>query len=360
MRRTPQARMGLPLALARLSLPLALAWALAGAGAQAAPPDTGTGPPAPPTRALGPERLQVQPGAALALFSSAPLAQAHPAVREVLVVLHGHGGNAKTYFDIGRQAAGLAQADPASTLVIAPQFPTAADLAAGAERASVLRWRASGWESGGAAAAPARITAFAALDALMRQLANPALFPALERVVIAGHSGGAQLAQRYAIGGSADALLAGRHVALRYVVANASSYAWFHSERPQADVARACPDTERWKYGMQGRPAPLDRLDPGSLEQAYAQRDVVYLFGGQDTDPNHPALDKRCAAEAQGNNRLARGQAFLAALRQAQGAATHRAAVVPGVGHDAKRMFTSACGLAALFDRAGCPALTRP
>jgi hypothetical protein len=37
------------------------------------------------------------------------------------------------------------------------------------------------------------------------------------------------------------------------------------------------------------------------------------------------------------------------------GTLAQRIALVPGVGHHGGAMFGSACGLAALFDRHGCP-----
>jgi hypothetical protein len=82
---------------------------------------------------------------------------------------------------------------------------------------------------------------------------------------------------------------------------------------------------------------------------------VIYLLGTADTDPNHPALDKSCMAEAQGPNRYARGHAYFAALQNRYGTALRQAVYdVPGIGHDGDAMLTSACGLAALFDLPGC------
>ena len=87
-----------------------------------------------------------------------------------------------------------------------------------------------------------------------------------------------------------------------------------------------------------------------AIEQAYAARSVTYLWGGADTDPNHPALDKSCAAEAQGPYRLARGEAYFAYLKARHPTLAQVSAVVPGVGHNEAAMFGSAAGLAALFD----------
>ena len=79
-------------------------------------------------------------------------------------------------------------------------------------------------------------------------------------------------------------------------------------------------------------------------------RDITYLLGQQDTDPNHPALDKSCAAETQGAYRLIRGHNYFDYLvrRHPQGL-LQRLVEVPGVGHDGDRMFTSPEGQAAVF-----------
>ena len=79
----------------------------------------------------------------------------------------------------------------------------------------------------------------------------------------------------------------------------------------------------------------------------------LYLSGlmvTKDTDPNHPALDKSCEAEAQGAFRLERGKNYFEYLtqRHPQGR-NQRLVEVPGVGHNGEQMFTSPEGQKALF-----------
>ena len=93
-----------------------------------------------------------------------------------------------------------------------------------------------------------------------------------------------------------------------------------------------------------------------AYQARYAGRDVVYVLGTDDVDPNHPLLDKSCMGEAQGPYHYARGHRYVAQMQARLAASfTHRLYDVPGVGHQAGRMFGSARGLAALFDTAGCP-----
>src|SRR6185369_1499814 len=116
-------------------------------------------------------------------------------------------------------------------------------------------------------------------------------------VVVAGHSGGGQVVQRYAIAGDGEAALARETIGVRYVIANPSSYAYFSAERPVPSIAASCPRFNDWKYGMELRPAHLAAISPGDLEQRYVSRQVIYLLGTRDTNPDHPALDKSCMAE---------------------------------------------------------------
>jgi pimeloyl-ACP methyl ester carboxylesterase len=151
---------------------------------------------------------------------------------------------------------------------------------------------------------PTPVSSFDVLDAILARLADRQLFPNLKQVVAAGHSGGAQVVQRYAIAGKGEAALARADVAVRYVVANPSSYAYFSDERPQPSIAASCPDYNRWKYGMEARPAYLAGPTAAALEQAYVTRSVIYLLGTLDTNPDHPALDKTCMAKASAGSPL--------------------------------------------------------
>ena len=86
----------------------------------------------------------------------------------------------------------------------------------------------------------------------------------------------------------------------------------------------------------------------------YAARDVTYLLGGADNNPEHRLLDKTCGAEAQGSTRLARGTAYLQyeflLASRGKPVTLHRAGYeVRGVGHDGKNMFGSECGAQVLL-----------
>ncbi|MBN8889785.1 MAG: hypothetical protein ABS99_10470 [Acetobacteraceae bacterium SCN 69-10] len=330
-----------------MRLPLLIAAMLAMPAALAAQPA-----PLPPGRISVPGP---QGGSGLApVYLSADWTAPQPGVTRAVIVMHGLARNADTYFAAGlaaRQAAGPAGA---ATLVIAPRILGAQDVVELHAPADMLRWRHGNWAGGAAATAPVPASSFAVFDAIIARLADRALFPALREIVVAGHSAGGQVVQRYAAVAPDNPALAREGIGLRYVVANPSTYVYFTPARPWPTAA--CPGYNAWKYGFASRLPAYVQGDPASLERRYRGRDVTYLLGTLDTDPNHPALDKSCAAEAEGPSRYTRGHAYFAALQaDAGGPLAQRLFDVPGVGHNGHRMFTSPCGLAALFETPGCP-----
>ena len=111
-----------------------------------------------------------------------------------------------------------------------------------------------------------------------------------------------------------------------------------------------CAGVDMWKYGIHEPPRYASSAAFEALEQRYVRSDVIYLLGEADCDPQHQALDRSCAANAQGPHRLARGLAYVAYLRTRHPQLGHRCWQVPGVGHNGEAMFNSAEGLLALFD----------
>ena len=305
-----------------------------------------------PVKAIADQRLPVPGGGMLPLYVSEDWSRPQPKVERAVIVLHGLLRNADVYFHSALKAQAAAGDAGATALMIAPQFLAEGDVEAFHLPPETLRWTWTSWQGGEPAKGPAPTSSFAALDAILVHLADRTLFPNLRQVVVAGHSGGGQVVQRYAIAAKGEAALTAAGISVRYVVANPSSYAYFSATRPEPAIASACPGFNAWKYGMDNRPPYLASTTPQALEQTYVGRRVIYLLGTADIDPNHPALDKSCMAEAQGPYRLARGEAYVATMRQRDnGLPRHSLWHVDGVGHNGDAMLTSACGLAAIFDK---------
>jgi pimeloyl-ACP methyl ester carboxylesterase len=310
-----------------------------------------------PVKALGDARIPVGGRGTAVLYVSADWSKPQPDISRAVIILHGRLRNADVYFKSAEHAQAAAGDAGHSALMIVPQFLAEVDVDAFHLPADTLRWSLEGWEGGEPALAPAPVSSFEVLDAILARLADRTLFPKLATVVVAGHSGGGQVAQRYATATRGEAALRQAGIAVRYVVANPSSYAYFSPDRPQPAIAAACPGYNEWKYGMEKLPPYLAEQSPAALEKAYVARRVIYLLGTADTNPNHPALDKSCKGEAEGPYRYARGHAYADYMKaRDQGTPNHSVWDVPGVGHNGDKMLTSACGLAALFDLPGCAA----
>ena len=277
-------------------------------------------------------------------------------------------GQQRSDLHSGERTVRLASSAAQNTISITPQFLIAEDVAAHQLPDATLRWGASDWKTGFNAKAPAPVSSFAVVDTIIEHLLDRKIFPALELIVVAGHSAGGQYVQRYALLGQGSALTDKAGVQVRYVVANTSSYAYSDDMRPTVDGkfaafdAGKCDRVSRWPYGMNANlPAYVHKpIDAQSMTKEFLQRDVIYLLGEEDKDPKHPDLDKTCAAEAQGESRLVRGRLYFAYAEHfdPEHRMKQRLFVVPGVGHGADGMYASSCGLAALYDEGSCSTAT--
>jgi len=279
-------------------------------------------------------------GGALVVGVSPPPAS----IQRVLIIVHGRLRNAETYLHSAEKAVTEA-GQQATTLVIAPQFLNQQDVARHQLPNDLLRWQGNDWMAGGLSTGPTSLSSFQVLDDIVARVNDRQQFPEVKDIVIAGHSGGAQVVQRYAL------LAHGQYrISPRFVIANPSSYAYLDAQRPMAFDAASCPNFNSWKYGLQNLPAYAGGQTPAQLEEQYIKRDIVYLLGQQDINPEHPALDKSCEAQTQGPYRLLRGHFFFDYLtRRHPVGLNQRLIEVPGVGHDGDGMFNSVEGRRALF-----------
>jgi pimeloyl-ACP methyl ester carboxylesterase len=297
--------------------------------------------------------VPVVEAAGIPVYALWPVGAPSDRITRVVFVIHGQKRNAGPYFRRMVRAAEKADALD-STQVIAPRFMIASDGPA----EGVLHWaRGSDWKEGSKSDVTrgTSMSSFAVLDRLRARLSQRDLYPNLTQVVIAGHSAGGQVAQRYALGTRASPAEQGP--GLRFVVANPSSYMYLDARRPDGNggyaVARGTPGCliNGYKYGAEGRNAYMARAPLADMIRRYRSRDVVYLLGAKDNDPASSSLDKRCPAMAQGPHRLARGRNFMAYLERFFSPHNHRLRIVPGVAHSSSRIFRSEAGIGVLFRR---------
>jgi pimeloyl-ACP methyl ester carboxylesterase len=351
-------------------LSLAVAVAVAGCGGS-----SGTSPPTPGVACTSTEpcdRWDTGAGT-VPYFRNLPLLAGSDAVTTAIVVIH--GANLKADFSYSNmmsaaQAAGVG----AETLVVAPYFQVPAgvdcDGATASPAPADLVWSCGDWKDGGQAANGAA-TSYDVVDAIVEAIAAPGRFPALERIVIAGHSAGGQFTTRYAaLSHTPSAARA------RYVVANPSSYLYFDDARatsastcdatgctggfasPYFDVAD-CPAYDQFPYGLEnpygyavGAASPVATL---------LGRDVTFLAGDLDVLANATGtdMDTSCSANAQGIDRRTRALEYWTYLRERYGS-TAPLTVVPGCEHSESCMFGSAEAAIALFGTSAAPDAASP
>ncbi len=294
--------------------------------------------------------------AALPVYTSVDWNVPHPELTRAVLIFHGLLRNADVYFESGLQAQSAAGKEGRKAIVVSPQFLTDYDIKAHNLPAMTLGFGPDSWAGGENAITPGPVSGFAGIDAVLAHLADRTLFPNINTVIVAGFSAGGQVVQRYAVAGEGEAALTKAGIATHYVVSDPSSYLYFDPARP--DPKPSCKTQNSWKYGFDADVPPYVTATPAALEARYVTRSVVYLVGGDDTDPNHPVLDKSCAGEAQGPHRFARAHAYFSMIQQRHPTGINQMLIdVPGIAHEGGKMFNTTCGLAVLFGTKGCAAL---
>ena len=288
------------------------------------------------------------------VYRTYPLNEKNERITRALVMVHGAGRDADNYF---RTAVGAAFFGNAldDTIIVAPRLASndgrgCKDTLADHETS----WNCSSWRSGGPALSDDQVTSFDFIDDILRKLARKDVFPNLKAIVVAGHSAGGQYVTRYEMANKVHDQLG---VAITYVVANPSSYAYPDAMRPNPDGhdfqvfhdSRNCTTYDRWPYGLEDRSGYTANMSDELLKKQLASRSVTYLLGEIDILPLG-GFDSSCPAMAQGPTRLARGQAFGKFVDEKYGA-HHKTIIVPLCGHNARCMFTAEPALGILFPR---------
>jgi pimeloyl-ACP methyl ester carboxylesterase len=305
-------------------------------------------------------------------YATYPLDQANPRIRRALIMVHGTLRNADHYFTTATGAAFLAGA-LGDTLVIAPAFRSAAPHCGDKLEPHEVSWSCTGdsWRSGGAAVSDPNLASFDFVDALLTRLADKRLFPNLKAVVVAGHSAGGQFVSRYEMANRVHDKLG---IAISYVVANPSSYAWPAAVRPElsgdaAPEAAALgwrsetPHTaftygafdgtkvetyDVWPYGLEGRTGGYTaRTSDDQLRRQLAARPTTYLLSQVDVLPLG-GFDDAPQAMAQGATRRARGEAFVKYVNEKLGGSA-KVLIVPECGHNDRCVYTTDAVLPVIF-----------
>lgn len=312
------------------------------------------------------------------LYANRPLERTDRKITRILIVVHGAGRNADDYFR-SAMAAGFLSSALDDTLVIAPRFSASAggcndEGVAGDE----LSWTCDSWKFGEAALSDAAADSFQVMDRLVATALDKRHFPNAARLVLVGHSAGAQFVSRYAAANEIDESL---RIRPTYVAANASSYAYLDEYRPlrtedltrqtsvlpagedgrlapqltKVENARGCAGFNAWPYGVVGRKGYAARIDADRMKHNLAARDLVLLAGQLDNIPLS-GFDSSCPAAFQGDSRYDRALSFDRYIRDHLNGRS-RFFVIPLCGHNERCMFTAPIAIPLLFP--GAPDETR-
>ena len=306
------------------------------------------------------------------VYRTYPLEVRNEAITRVFVLIHGAGRDADNYFRTATAAAFLGGALD-NTLVISPRM--ASNDGTGCRDAlgeNEISWHCNTWRSGGPSLTHPSVTSFDFVDEILRKVARRNVFPNLKAIVVAGHSAGGQVVNRYEMTNQVDDSLG---VPVTYVVSNPSSYAYPDDARPTsaawsltanapgyvpqtpADAptfrplgdARNCATYDQWPFGLNNRSGYSAKQADDQIRKQMASRPTTVLLGELDILPLG-GFDGSCPAMAQGPTRLARGQAFARRVNEKFGA-KHTVTVVPLCGHNARCMFTSEAALPLIFPK---------
>ncbi|MEO8501332.1 MAG: alpha/beta fold hydrolase [Vicinamibacteria bacterium] len=321
------------------------------------------------------------------VYRSYPLDTRNDAITRVFILIHGAGRNdgtwirgpisnrnADNYFQSAMAAAFLGGALD-NTLVIAPRL--ASNDGSGCQDLlgpNEISYHCNTWRSGGPSLTSPTVTSFDFIDEILRKVAKKTVFPNLKAIVVAGHSAGGQVVNRYEMTNQVHDSLG---VSVTYVVSNPSSYAYPDAARPTIAAwsltanppgyipetpsdtpafrvpgeGRSCTTYDQWPAGLNDRKGYSAKQTDEQIRRQLSSRPTIYLLGELDILPLG-GFDGSCPAMAQGPTRLARGQAFAKYANEKFGA-KHTVMIVPLCGHNARCIFTSDAALPLIFPKDG-------
>lgn len=237
------------------------------------------------------------------------------------------------------------------TIIISPLGLIKEDKEAGAvSNGNWAVYKNSFWSAGGHTMSPKLknpVSYFTMLDKMVDMLLDKSRFPNIDKVVIAGHSLGAQAVQRYAVirkynGNQEDSLL--------WWIGNPGSWTWLTDKRPT--YWPKCPELmNSWPYGLNESSLPdyHENANAGDLVNRFRGRTVQIALALDDNG----AGNTHCQAYYQGANHLDRGSHFVKSLSNMDGGLPSGFEVnyVAHVAHQDYPMFATSRSLDFIFGK---------
>ncbi len=305
----------------------------------------------------------------LSYYGNQAIGTSMPGIKRIVVVQHGVNRDAKTTFTDTNAGLLNSGANTSEILLIAPKLYNNTDSVPSGNP----YWNSSDWLSGYNALSTPHVSSFTVIDDLLKKINDATVFPNVTQVVMAGHSAGAQMYQRYAAFNDVYETMRPQ-ISLKYAFANAGTYMYFSTDRPTGSAAdgatafstftgqASCANYNDYKYGLGNFPASTftypHSMTPDALFTRFAGRNASFFQGTADTlNYNESAtLDSDCAAVLSGDYRFARGITNIRYERYNAAklgkALNHTAQRVEGVSHNEGNMWGSVCASTLLFGQA--------
>lgn len=302
-------------------------------------------------------------GKYVAFYRNYALDKPNARIERAMIIIHGAGRNADDYFHTGMASAFLAGALD-NTLIISPRYAGNNGRACKDPlAANEIAWDCGNWKNGFEALNQKGVFSYDVLDALLKKIADPAVFPNLKGIVVSGHSAGGQITNRYSATNRVHDTL---RVPVRYVVSNPSSYVYIDANRPplnfHCDTKGNCEEEFRafsdrsncttyneWMHGLDGLKGYAALSTADQIRKQLLERPVTYLMSELDTLPI-AGFDSSCISMAQGPSRFDRAKAYFAHMKK-NNAKDHTFIPVPLCGHNARCVWTSDLALPVLFPK---------
>ena len=291
----------------------------------------------------------------LRVFSNHNLATGSSTTRNLIFLVHDLGYRAENALNSMQRA--ITSASRPDTIVVSALFANSSRRPSNDH----FYWTSAAWRYGGNAE-NVENNSFRLADIIINQLFKPSSFPMINRVVVVGHSAGAQFSHRYAASHRPLPNLSTANFS--YIVANPSSYVYLSDVRVNSDGMTFSPPTstnscsgsyDNYQYGLANHADAGSRFDYDrnlSLATIRAQmkaRNVIYLLGQNDHTSNTTATTD-CPSSLQGTlrSRLNRGRTYFQYMESQYSPHSHQIIEVPNVGHNANAMYNAPVTIALL------------
>ena len=224
---------------------------------------------------------------------------------------------------------------PNTTLIVAPTFLNELDLRLGSVKENEVSYKGTGWSMGGLVHHPKSLkgaSSFEVVDQFIEMLTDSEQFPNMKKVVMVGHSLGAQATQRYALLAKPKSY----ESKLKFWIGDPGAWVWTEQGRTNI-TSNLTSSSFDWPYGFKNaKKVPAfarHRAHNGGREliDVYHSRKIHYAFALNDNGPGNT----HDAPEQEGPNRISRSAAYIVAL----GSDTdlfkkhHTVDFVPGISH---------------------------